>query len=684
MVRIKEINIISFGKIENLTLKLNDGLNVIYGSNEAGKSTVQAFIKAIFYGLGKKRKTDAMSDRARFLPWDKSVMSGNIVIDYNDREIEIARRFGKTAAGDKISVTDKISGMVIEELNVSAPGEILFEMSAQMFEKTLWISQNGMYMGGDDKEITAKLTNLSQTHNEEISHIKALEILKEKKAALKAESRRNRNGIIDDIDLRTEELLNAKNSAIARINEKKKLQSEYQILIEKRESIKQGLLNAERAEKLKKNTELVEKADKLREYVSEVEKIKQSSDFKRFDGVEENEPIMLEELYSEKEKFELESAKYEVLENSFDDTEFVNDKKKVNICKISSLVLFIIGVIAFFLYIPAGIILIAVSAAVLTVFISSKRRYTEKTEKVEKLKNDYKEKLNEIISELNKCDEKIKLILQKRRVDNISEYRTYYNKYIASAAKLESLRFAFKNLLKNDNYEELINKSDEVRIKISQEELSAFNFADAEEMRHRLPMIERKLSDIENKLAYEFSEHLSISEIDNEIQNLSNKRKQAVLEHRAVEAAISGIEEAYLSLRTEFGPALNENVNDMISFLTDGKYSDFRVSDTYKLKVGCMGEAKDAEYLSQGTYEQIYLALRLSIINLLCGDNIIAFLDDAFSAFDDKRSKKAMELLKNYSQNSQILLLSCHLRDKKFAEELDGVEIVNLNTLNAV
>ena len=57
-MKIIEINIKSFGKLRDFVLKPGDGVNIIYGRNEAGKSTIMAFIKAIFYGLesGEKRR----------------------------------------------------------------------------------------------------------------------------------------------------------------------------------------------------------------------------------------------------------------------------------------------------------------------------------------------------------------------------------------------------------------------------------------------------------------------------------------------------------------------------------------------------------------------------------------------------------------------------------------------------
>ena len=66
---INKIHVDAFGALKDLTLELTDGLNIIQGENESGKSTLSAFIKFIFYGLDTK-------ERVKYFPWDGSVAGG--------------------------------------------------------------------------------------------------------------------------------------------------------------------------------------------------------------------------------------------------------------------------------------------------------------------------------------------------------------------------------------------------------------------------------------------------------------------------------------------------------------------------------------------------------------------------------------------------------------------------------
>ncbi|WP_051993157.1 ATP-binding protein [Clostridium sartagoforme] len=68
---ISKIHIISFAGLKNKILELEDGINIIYGENEKGKSTIQNFIRIWLYGMNSKRSKDIKNnDRIRFMPID--------------------------------------------------------------------------------------------------------------------------------------------------------------------------------------------------------------------------------------------------------------------------------------------------------------------------------------------------------------------------------------------------------------------------------------------------------------------------------------------------------------------------------------------------------------------------------------------------------------------------------------
>ena len=78
-MKIRSIYIKSFGKLKNLNLEFQDGLNIIYGSNESGKSTIQHFLKAMFYGMNSQKRAIADNERKRFIPWNDTRAGGQLI-----------------------------------------------------------------------------------------------------------------------------------------------------------------------------------------------------------------------------------------------------------------------------------------------------------------------------------------------------------------------------------------------------------------------------------------------------------------------------------------------------------------------------------------------------------------------------------------------------------------------------
>ena len=133
--------ITAFGRLKNFKINLSDGLNVICGLNEAGKSTLLLFIKAMLYGMpGRRRSGELLKDRERAVPWGEKSASGVIFLRVDGRNTEIRRKFGKTAAGDRIDAADAESGDPIPELCVSNVGEVLLGVP-----EALWVAVRMRY-----------------------------------------------------------------------------------------------------------------------------------------------------------------------------------------------------------------------------------------------------------------------------------------------------------------------------------------------------------------------------------------------------------------------------------------------------------------------------------------------------------------------------------------------------------
>lgn len=109
-MKIKVLNLKAFGKFQNKTIILKPGLNLIYGSNEAGKTTIQTFIQGMFFGFYKpyRKKKTYSEEYEKYLPWNQFDYSGSLVYEVDGQEIRLERNFlrGK----DSLAIYDNATG----------------------------------------------------------------------------------------------------------------------------------------------------------------------------------------------------------------------------------------------------------------------------------------------------------------------------------------------------------------------------------------------------------------------------------------------------------------------------------------------------------------------------------------------------------------------------------------------
>ena len=140
----------------------------------------------------------------------------------------------------------------------------------------------------------------------------------------------------------------------------------------------------------------------------------------------------------------------------------------------------------------------------------------------------------------------------------------------------------------------------------------------------------------------------------------------------ALSMAQAALEEASSALQTRFAPKLTARAGEIFAGLTGGRYDQMALDRQMNLWAAETGEVAQRPVLalSGGTADQLYLALRLAIVELALPVDAPVVLDDALAMFDDERAKKAMQVLKKLSETRQILLFSCHSREKQMAETL--------------
>lgn len=158
---IKKVNIIAFGGLQNKIIEFCGGINVIYGENEAGKSTIQAFIKIWLYGFSNLRGKDLKTnERLRYVPLCGGKIRGELYVEFDNKTYIIKRTFGKTKKEDTSTIINSLTGEEVNDINRDEPGKDFLSINRSTFSKTLFIGQLGSEINKDkDEEILDKILN---------------------------------------------------------------------------------------------------------------------------------------------------------------------------------------------------------------------------------------------------------------------------------------------------------------------------------------------------------------------------------------------------------------------------------------------------------------------------------------------------------------------------------------------
>ena len=167
----------------------------------------------------------------------------------------------------------------------------------------------------------------------------------------------------------------------------------------------------------------------------------------------------------------------------------------------------------------------------------------------------------------------------------------------------------------------------------------------------------------------------AVEKKDNEVELREELENQLALEedriqalektYRALTVAQETLDQARAELQRRYAPKITRRAGDFLARMTDGRYHSLTMGQDFSLRAaaGEEGLLRDIQWRSDGTVDQLYLALRLAVAEVLTpGAPLI--LDDALARFDDRRLKAAMELLKDLAKDRQIVCFTCQSREK--------------------
>lgn len=272
---IENIRIGGFGKFKNFELKLCKGLQIVYGKNESGKSTIMDFILLMFYSRlsGEKAGKRDKEIRQKYLPWNGGKMFGSIEFIYNNERYLLTKEFHvDTPNKDRVIFRNLSIGEDIRLGQREEVGERLFDLDLRGFERSGFVKNIGTDIFSNTLSKKDSLSDkiFKIVTGQEQENISEGLIIKKLDEAIK-DIEKNK-GKIDTIE---NEIYSIKNK-IFKLNQKVEIQDNYKSqlkILENRIKSKRDL--KEKIEYLN----LLEKLNNLKElrsYLKDIEKIKAS------------------------------------------------------------------------------------------------------------------------------------------------------------------------------------------------------------------------------------------------------------------------------------------------------------------------------------------------------------------------------------------------------------------------
>lgn len=536
----------TFGGLENQTLTLTKGLNLLELPNEGGKSTWCAFLRAMFYGV-ETRKGRETSEKNRFTPWSGKPMTGSMDLVWQGKAITL-RRFQKGATpfgGFQAVYTgteEPVPGLTADNV-----GRAILGFGREVFERTCFISQNGLAVGGS-AELEQRLAALASSGEEDVSFSQTEARLRGWRNSLRS----NRTtGSIPKLQQERD----AVNATLSRLG---------------------GLENARR-EADDKEADLVRRQEALQTAVDDLS-AKQERQYRQ--------------AYAAAHK-KLTDAALQAQED-----EFVRQfaPRFYLIPYLLSAILAALGmllIVEMELWLP-GVLLLAAGAA-LTGYALVKRYRKEQA---------HQAALDEAQAELNALE----------------HWEPPKEELDALQAQLNAVTQALTTL----------------RTRRAQGDGELRAVGDPDALRAQAADLQTRIDDEEERYA-------------------------------ALTEAMDALTAANATLQLRFAPAVSALAGEILAKLTANRYDSITFTRAFETLAGTAGgTGKSAKLLSQGTADQSYLALRLAICLLALPDSDCApiILDDALVTFDDKRLSLALQVLRDFAQNRQVLLFTCQGREK--------------------
>lgn len=614
-MKINNLKINNFGKLENKEINFKNNINLIYGENESGKTTLLKFISGMFYGISKNKNKKEFSDFERFNPWNGEEFSGkiNYILD-NNKNYEIFRNFSKKnpkvfSDGEDVSKDYHIDKNKGSEFFLEQTG-----IDEAMFLSTSLVEQKNVVLDSSEQSIlTQRIANILSTGEENTSYKKTKDLLNKK--------------LVEEVG--TERTVGRP------LNE---IENKLRKISEKQRNIDIDFQNQQILAESKKNNE---------QKINQLER--QKNIYKTIQDIKTKNSLHDEKILVNKNLIKDEKNKVINLENLIKENNSNNKNKKSeknNYLFLIFLILLILINLILFIFKINKIInyLFIIFTTIFSIFIIIKKIKNKKQKNNKNnLNKKYLDEINLIKNNINKIEDNIKKINNE---------------------KLKEINLE-KNKIKN-NYTEF--NEDEIN--------SIFNknineiILDKENIENEISSIKLKIhtNDIDyNNIMKEIDEK---AKLDEQLKSLTEEKQELLKLEETINLARDALDSAYTNMSKEVTPKFTKNLSNIVEKISNNKYSNIKFIDGEGLVLELdNGEYVNANKLSIGTIDQLYLSLRLSASDEITKETLPIILDETFAYYDNFRLENILKYLNEIAKDRQVIIFTCSNREKETMEK---------------
>ncbi len=708
----------TFGKLDHETLTLKSGLNIIEAPNEWGKSTWCAFLTNMLYGIDTRARAKGteLPDKERYAPWSGAPMSGRMDLHWNGTDITIERRTKGRIPFGEFRAFETATGIDIPELTATNCGEQLLGVERAVFARAGFLRLSDLPVTQDDA-LRRRLNNLVTTGDESGEGDRLGKTLKD----LKNKCRHNQTGLLPQAERERDQLLHQQDALYAlekrsdSIRQRQEDLAQHTAALENHLAALQyeaSLSDAQRVAEAQKAHSLALEAlsrqqaicDNLPSREAAEQALRDAQAFLDRHLAWQMEMANLPEKPREPEIPPHYRELADPVAAAQQDLEHYNarnaKRKKQNrgvtlamilaaiVCAACAAGAFALAPYRALLLICGGGIL-AATGIVSIVFLLvrtgkfrkeidilfqrhpglSPDKWLSDAESYSKILSDYRQQSALYQASFDRQTEEKQLLDEQTcaLTDGapLNQYQAQCSSTLTAWNELSNAQREVQRTLSHaQTLESLIKPVAPAPLPDSLTETESETQAKLVSARLEQRQLQLELGQCLGKaesIGQESTLRARLDALNRRINRLEDT-------YAALEMAQEALRSATTTLQRRFAPRISKRTQELFSRLTGNRYQRIMLSEDLSLNACAEGEDTllPAQWRSDGTVDQLYLALRLAVAEELTPDAPLV-LDDALVRFDDQRLSTALEILKEAAEHKQVILFTCQGRESQLS-----------------